>query len=74
MILHIRRRKTPTPWERMVEEEARRRHVETRVELEELEQSIIEHSAEAALFRSTSSGKRRRRRSILGVVKIAIRH
>ena len=73
MILQIRRKKTPTPWERMMEEEARRRHVETRVELEELEQRIIEHGAEATLFRPASSG-RRRRRSILGVVKLAIRH
>ena len=74
MILHMRRRKTLTPWERMVEEEARRRHVETRVELEELEQSIIEHGTGEPFLRPAGSGKRRRRRGILGVVRIAIRH
>ncbi|ALL01804.1 hypothetical protein Pyrde_1761 [Pyrodictium delaneyi] len=75
MILHIRKRRSLTQWERAIEEEVRRRHIENRVELEELEQNIIEHGSVNATiisFRPSSSGKRRRR-NILGI-RIAIRH
>lgn len=75
MILHIRKRRSLTPWERTIEEEVRRRHIENRVELEELEQNIIEHGSASVTiisFRPSSGGKRRRR-NILGI-RIAIRH
>ncbi|KSW10721.1 hypothetical protein CF15_08020 [Pyrodictium occultum] len=59
----------------MVEAAAEKLHASTRVELEEIEQSIISHGpgAEAPAAPWTRDRRRRRRRRLIDAVRAAVR-